>query len=276
MLIATDPLSLVFIACFLFGLLFLLVTAFMGDLGHEHAIGHGDGFGHSVGHHVHIGSVTHTHGAVHGTHGHAHTGQSHAPTQQDARAGAASSAQSNQFSLLNIFNPMAIVLFLLWFGFFGYVLHNTTNLILPLALVLACVGGVIIAGFILNLLSRVFKNSEGTTIQDVADRTGLVGKVNTTIRENGIGEITYISPGGMRKSIPARSIDGQRIERDQEVVVVNYQRGVAEVDTWDHFINQDNQELLDTPDELAHLRTLLEESSPKDTEYVMRDDIRKE
>ena len=270
MLIATDPLSLVFIACFLFGLLFLLATALMGNLGHGHVIGHAHGFGHSVGQHVHIGSATHAHGAGHGTH--AHTGQGTA--QQGARATA--NAQGSSFSLLNVFNPMAITLFLLWFGFFGYVLHNTTSLILPLALVLACIGGLIIAGLILNLLSRVFKDSEGATVQDVADRTGLVGKVNTTIRENGIGEIIYLSPGGMRKSIPARSIDGRRIERDQEVVVVNYQRGVAEVDTWDHFINQDNQELLDPPDELAHLRTLLEESSHENTEYVMREDMRKE
>jgi hypothetical protein len=104
----------------------------------------------------------------------------------------------------------------------------------------------------------------------------LVGKVNTTIRENGIGEIIYTSPGGMRKSIPARSVDGRRIERDQEVVVVNYERGVAEVDTWDHFINQDNLEFLDVPDELAHLRTLLEESNPAETEAVTRKDVSKE
>jgi hypothetical protein len=56
----------------------------------------------------------------------------------------------------------------------------------------------------------------------------------------GIGEIIYVSPGGMRKSVPARSIDGRRLEREQEVVVVNYKRGVAEVDTWEHFINQED------------------------------------
>jgi hypothetical protein len=43
----------------------------------------------------------------------------------------------------------------------------------------------------------------------------------------------------MRKSIPARSLDGRRLERDQEVVVVNYQNGIAEVDTWERFTNQE-------------------------------------
>jgi hypothetical protein len=59
------------------------------------------------------------------------------------------------------------------------------------------------------------------------------------IPENSLGEITYLSPGGMRKSIPARSLDGRRLERDQEVVVVNYQNGIAEVDTWERFANQE-------------------------------------
>jgi len=34
MQIATDPLSLVFLACFLFGLLFLIGSAILGNLGH--------------------------------------------------------------------------------------------------------------------------------------------------------------------------------------------------------------------------------------------------
>jgi len=81
----------------------------------------------------------------------------------------------------------------------------------------------------------------------------------------------------MRKSIPARSIDGRRLERDQEVVVVNYQHGIAEVDTWEHFIHEDG-----TPteasysDELEKLRTLLDSSSTEDSQLVMRKDLQKE
>ncbi len=47
-MIATDSLSLVFIACFLFGLLFFIITALLGNLGH--------GATHSTGHHtaVHV------------------------------------------------------------------------------------------------------------------------------------------------------------------------------------------------------------------------------
>ena len=141
--------------------------------------------------------------------------------------------------------------------------------------------GFIVAVLILTLLNRLFGDSEGATVQDVSDRTGLLGKVSVTIQENGLGEIIYISPGGMRKSIAARSIDGRRLERDQEVVVVNYQHGVAEVDTWDHFVNQESADAgtvsaIPDTDELARLRALLEEPSRTDTEFVIRKDMQKE
>jgi membrane protein implicated in regulation of membrane protease activity len=259
-----DPLSLVFLGCFLFGLLFFVVTALLGNLGHGHAIGH------TAAHQapLHVGGHSSSmHVASHPTRGnaiHAHT----APQQ---------SAQSASHSLLSHFNITSIALFLLGFGFFGFVFLNVLPGLLQLTLILAALGGVVIAVLVLLLLSRLFGNSEGATVQDIADRTGMVGKVSTTIQENSLGEVIYISPGGMRKSIPARSVDGRRLEREQEVVVVNYQHGIADVDTWDHFINEEGHNS-EPPvsDELAKLRALLDESSDSNTELVMRKDQQKE
>src|SRR6266700_1193145 len=115
------------------------------------------------------------------------------------------------------------------------------------------------------------------TIQDVSDRTGMVGKVSMTIQENSLGEVIYISPGGMRKSIPARSIDGRRLERDQEVVIINSQHGVDEVDTWDHFIGEEESRVEATDsNELEKLRALLNEPDKADSELVIRKDLQKE
>jgi hypothetical protein len=132
------------------------------------------------------------------------------------------------------------------------------------------------------MLGRIFGDSEGSTVQDVVDRTGLLGKVSITIPENSLGEIIYTSPGGLRKSIPARSADGRRLESGQEVVVINYQHGVAEVDTWERFLNEEDipdaqsEASLPNEDDLAKLRALLEESDPLNTELVMRKDLQKE
>ncbi len=244
-MIATDPLSLLFIGCFLFGLLYLFLIAFLGmGHGHNHAVSH-HGITH---HHLHIGGQVDKH---HGT--------------------------GNSLSAFAYLNPTSVVLFLLGFGFFGYLLHDTTDLTLPFILIIAAISGFIIASLLLVLLARLFGDSEAATVQDVSDRTGLLGKVSITIQENNIGEILYVSPGGMRKSIPARSVDGRRLERDQDVVVVNYQRGVAEVDTWEHFVNHEDSEA-STPDadDLATLQALLEEPNKSASEYVTRNESQKE
>jgi membrane protein implicated in regulation of membrane protease activity len=285
MLIATDALSLVFIACFLFGLLFLVATSLLGNLGHGHVGSHAPS--HHIGIHTHAGSATHIAGhagghAVPGTHG---------TSQSPAKIGHAQNATSQNTggsgpAWLTFINPTSIVLFLLGFGFFGYIFHATTHLALPLALVLAVVGGLVIAAMLLLALSRVFRDSEANTEQDVSDRVGLLGKVSITIQANGLGEVIYVSPGGMRKSIPAKSTDGRRLERGQEVVVINYERGVAEVDTWEHFTGEDDLSSMATSTSastsasddaaLARLRALLEESQPADTELVIRKDSQKE
>jgi len=181
--------------------------------------------------------------------------------------------------LFGYLNPMSLALFLIGFGFLGYIFHNAmASLALQFTFAIAGVGGIILALVFLVLLSRIFGDSEGATVQDVSDRTGLLGKVNMAIPQNSIGEITYISPGGMRKSIPARSLDGQRLERDQEVVVVNYQNGIAEVDTWDHFINQEGIGITEgsQADQLVTQQSLIEESGRTDEAYVIREESQKE
>jgi len=277
MLIATDPLSLVFIGCFTFGMLFLIVTSLLGNLGHGH------GGTHIAGQHgsLHVGGhVAGGHGAGHApVHASAHAA-SHAAGHPTATHSTTAQNQGGSVqSVLSYVNPTSIVFFLIGFGLLGYVFHNTLQLVALLALAFAGVSGVVIAALLLLLLSRLFGDSDGETLQDVSDRTGMVGKVLMTIQENGLGEVIYVSPGGMRKSVPARSIDGRRLERDQEVVIVSYQKGIAEVDTWEHFISEEASQFAGTaPDagELAKLRALLDEPSKTDTELVIRKDLQKE
>jgi hypothetical protein len=272
-MIATDPLSLVFIGCFLVGLIYFIVTALLGNLGHASA--HGI---HTGAHHVAVHTGHHT-----GVHVHAHT-TAHTTDHAQAQAGGKTQPSGHNQSWASFLNPTSIMFFLLGFGFFGYIFHNIVKLEAPLLVLLfAGISGLVVALLLLMLIARIFGNSESATEQDVSDRTGLLGRVSMTIQEGGLGEVLYISPGGMRKSIPARSIDGQRLERGQEVVVVNYQNGVAEVDTWEHFINEEGNYAgtsgagTMTADGLETLRTLLDESDKTDSQaLVMRKDSQKE
>ena len=62
------------------------------------------------------------------------------------------------------------------------------------------------------------------------------------------------------------------------MVVVNYQRGIAEVETWERFINEEEEAQGASPnvDELAKLRALLEESDKAESQLVIRKDLQKE
>ncbi len=258
----TDPLSLAFIGCFLIGLLFLLIVSFTGR-GATHHVG-GAGHAHSLHPGGHVGT----------TGGTASSGHSATQAQRGTQL-----RHGGGFSLLGFLNPMSLALFLIGFGFLGYVFHNAmASLALQFTFAIASVGGIILALVFLILLSRIFGDSEGATVQDVSDRTGLLGKVSMTILQNSLGEITYVSPGGLRKSIPARSLDGQRLERDQEVVVVNYQNGIAEVDTWERFVNQGGTGIAQgsQADELVTQQALLEESDKNDAAYIVREESQKE
>ncbi len=74
-MIATDPLSLLFIACFLIGLVYFIVTALLGNLGH--------GFAHGAAHHVDIG---HHGGGIHATGTHTTHAVSHGPAHASGHA----------------------------------------------------------------------------------------------------------------------------------------------------------------------------------------------
>ena len=271
-MIANDPLSLVFIFCFLLGFGFFLVAALSGH-GHGHA--HAGGHMH-IGGHAHVGGHVHVAGHAHAG---AHAGHAHTPTHaggQQASSSQQAQSQSTGFELGAYLNPTSIALFLVGFGLFGYIFHNQTSATLVWSLLLGAVGGLILAAVILALLSRIFAGAEGSTELDVVDRTGMLGKVSITIPEKGLGEIIYTSPGGVHKSIPARGLDSQGIARDQEVVVVNYENGVAEVDTWEHFMQEGVSTSQATPDELAQLRALLDSSSLPEMEMIMRQEPQKE
>lgn len=264
MLIATDPLSLVFIFCFLLGFGFFLAASLLGGHGHSHA-------GHV---HVHVPTLHHVPPVHSGAVG------AHAPAHAPATPGNGNGQQTVQqthFSLEGYLNPTSIALFLLGFGFFGYFFHNLTPLAASLSLLLAILGSLVLTIFLLSLLGRLFANVESSSEPDVVDRTGMLGKVSITIPEKGLGEILYTSPGGMRKSIPARGINNQRLERDAEVVVVNYQQGVAEVDTWEHFMHgETNFADPATPAELEQFRTQLAQADSDELHIFMHQEQRME
>jgi hypothetical protein len=254
-MIASDPLSLFFITCSALGLLYLLANAFLGH-GLDHLTDHS---GHDIAQHAdHTGHSGHapTAPAPHIPHALHALQDYHAPDAATHQSTSQPTDHNDQqdhtrhFSLLSIFNPMSLALFLVGFGIFGYLLNNIVPVAYPIMFSGSIIGGLLVAIILLMLLNYILADGGTATTLDVADRTGLLGKVIMTIPEAGLGEILYDSPGGTRKSVPARSVDGRRLERGLEIVVINYASGIAEVDTWDHFIQQTESSSAPIPDNI--------------------------
>jgi hypothetical protein len=251
-MIETDPLSLVFIACFVFASAFILATTVLGathlhgvhlgHTGHVHLGGHVSG--HTAGH-THVGghaATTHVATGHAGHNGHlpARVAVSH---QQTATQADASSGPSFVGQLLGTLNLNAILGFLFTFGLLGYLLHNATHAGAVVTVILAVICGAGGATALNTLMIRLFGAETGRLGADSSAMEGRVATVSIPIRADGVGEIIFMGENGTRRSLGARSSDGEAIDRDADVVILGYHNGMAEVQSWDRFIAATHMEL---------------------------------
>jgi hypothetical protein len=192
-----------YLICFAVGFLFSLLSFVAGGLN------------------LH-GHFPHVHGL------HFDWGGTHAP----AGNGGAAHAHPAATHSVSPFNLFTIAVFLAWFGGTGYLLSRYSTIVFALGLVISTAVGLIGAGIVFTFLAKVLMSPEA--LMDPADyeMVGVVGRVTSPIREAGTGEIIYSQAGG-RRACPARSEDSVAIERDAEVVVTRYEKGIAYIRRWE-------------------------------------------
>jgi membrane protein implicated in regulation of membrane protease activity len=174
-------------------------------------------------------------GHVGGMHaGGAHAGGAH-PGGGAPQAGSASSYS------ISPLNYPTLLMFLVWFGGTGYLLthygHGWGFLGLLISAVVGVAGAAIVFWFLAKVLVKPDENL------DPADyvMVGTLGKLTVSIREKGTGEIMYVQ-GGTRKSAAARSEDGRPIQKGTEVVITQYDKGVAYVRRWEELAGEPSSE----------------------------------
>src|SRR5260370_807191 len=172
--------------CFILGFLFTTLSFLSGTMHvHLHFPGHG---------HFHIGG----HGG--------------------ARGGGVRGHGSN----FSFFNPMAIAVFLAWFGGTGYLLVHLRHIWAFAGLTLASLAGIAGASIVLLFVAKFLMAEDHTLDPMDFEMVGVLGKVSGTIRKDGTGEIIF-EQQGVRKACPARSEVAEEISRGQEVVVTKYE-----------------------------------------------------
>ncbi len=233
-MLATDPLSLLFLGCALFSGLFLVASVALGA-GHGHASHLG---GHS-GAHTGAHTDASTHAAIHApTHVATHNGATTTATGEGGWWGAI------QSMLLGSLNLNGALIFLLVFGVLGYLLHNGQGASLLAALVTAALVGALAAIAVNAALTRIFITSQAGELSANSSRLeGRLATVSLAIRAQGLGEVVFTGEAGARQSIGARSADGEPIATGTQVVIVEAERGLATVQPWDNFLADTRQRL---------------------------------
>jgi hypothetical protein len=227
-----GPLSAIFLVCFLFGSIFTLISLLTGAAHLALPGGHGLHVGN-----LHLGHLGHVAHAGHG----AGAGQGH---MAGGREGASP------------LNAGSLLAFLAWFGGVGYLLLNLSPLALLIVVVLAVLAGLIGASLIFFFLLKVLMPAQTVVDPEAYRLEGTAARVTARIPTGATGEIIY-TKAGTRRSDAARSIDGEPIQRNEEVVILSYKRGIAYVQTMKRYLNSPAAEI-------AERLTALEDRTEQD------------
>lgn len=182
-LLTEDFAFYTYLACFLFGLLFAILSAIMGGV-----------FSSDMG-----GADTDLGGL-----------------DADANVDITSDSVS-----LSPISPMVICVFLTGFGAFGMIGLRTLELSVVVSAAVGTGGGLAVAaGFFLAMGWLMSKAQGGMNLSPLTI-VGKQAEVSVTIPEGGLGEITYVA-NDLRQRASAKSHDGSSIKQSSIVEVVQY------------------------------------------------------
>ncbi len=185
-------------------------------------------------------------GRLHLPHFHGHAGGAHFPSAGGAAHGPAAAghaavagsgqANANQTQAhdgggVSPFNFVTLTAFLAWFGGTGYLLTRYSGMWVGFGLLASITSGLLGGGIVFLFLSRVLISDQEN--MDAADyeMVGVLGRVSSSIREGGTGEMIYTQMG-TRRVCGVRSDDAAAIAKGTEVVVTRYEKGIAYVRLW--------------------------------------------
>jgi hypothetical protein len=156
---------------------------------------------------------------------HSSIGSAHAPDADGANH------SSGQASGASPFNFITLTAFLAWFGGTGYLLTRYSGIWVGFGLIAAIGSGLVGGGTVFVFLSKVLTSKDENMDPADYEMIGVLGRVCSSIREGGTGELIYAQMG-TRRVCGARSDDGSAIAKGAEIVVTRYEKGIAYVRLW--------------------------------------------
>lgn len=127
-----------------------------------------------------------------------------------------------------------ILAFLTWFGGVAYLARNGLGIYSAVSIIVGLAGG-LAGGYVVFWLLKKIRQAEQDQAELWGSEPGTIGRVSSSIRAGGTGEIIYESHG-VRHVAAARSATGEPIPRGVEVVIMRMDRGIAYVEPWDRLL----------------------------------------
>jgi hypothetical protein len=263
-----DLLGQTYLMCTVFGWGFIVISLMMGHFGHDsndggHSI-HSDGCtgsgvgGHASGvieaaHGIHHldgggngGHIGHGHSGLTGGHHTAgdpsqggqggHQGSHDGQGDDDARTGAnqlinQGHAQKNlYFTLLSIFSPMTISIFIGFFGFTGIAVRSFLPWMGPFSLIPAILAGVVAVNLMKAILGWATSKLTASSLTSSQQAIGQIAEVNTPIKDGRLGEVSYVIGLTRFNSAARPAKEGCEIARGAKVIIVETDGAVVLVE----------------------------------------------
>lgn len=155
--------------------------------------------------------------------------------ESDVGHGADAGVDHGGWHFSGLFNVSSILAFITWFGGVGYIARNGFDLWAPLAVLIGLLGGLAGAAVISWFLIKVLRENSRELDPRDWNQVGAIGRVTSSIRPSGFGEVVY-EQQGVRQVSAARAEGDRAIARDTEVVIMRVERGVAYVQPFDELL----------------------------------------
>lgn len=138
-----------------------------------------------------------------------------------------------------LLNVSSILAFITWFGGIGYIVRNGLGWIWPIALIVGFVGAYGAAWIAFQFVRRILRSPDDSLDPRDYDRVGVLARVTSSIRADGVGEIVW-EQKGTRMVTSARASGSDPIGRGTEVLILRVDKGMAVVEPFDPLLNDES------------------------------------